>query len=112
MYRPSLLGKGPSSLINRIDTQELMKKGQKDALLMFICSVKKNGEVEWSGVYRGTPDSDLLRQELQKRLSQGSEPKFIPAIYNHQHVDAIYYATLTFATVDGRTPLRIFPHQL
>jgi TonB family protein len=111
MYRPVLLGKGPNSLINRIDTQELMKKGQKDALLMFICSVKKNGEVEWSGVYRGTPDSDLLREELQKRLSRASEPRFIPAVYNHRPVDAIYYATLTFAVVDGRPRLRIFSSQ-
>jgi hypothetical protein len=111
MYRPVLLGKGPNSLINRIDTQELMKKGQKDALLMFICSVKKNGEVEWSGVYRGTPDSDLLREELQKRLSRASDPRFIPAVYNHRPVAAIYYATLTFAVVDGRPRLRIFSNQ-
>ena len=111
MYRPVLLGKGPNSLINRIDTQELMKKGQKDALLMFICSVKKNGEVEWSGVYRGTPDSDLLREELQKRLSRASDPRFIPAVYNHRPVDAIYYATLTFTVVNGRPRLRIFSNQ-
>ena len=111
MYRPILLGKGPNSLINRIDTQELMKKGQKDALLMFICSVKKNGEVEWNGVYRGTPDSDLLREELQKRLSRASDPRFIPAVYNHRPVDAIYYATLTFAVVDGKPRLRIFSNQ-
>jgi len=88
-------------LINRIDTQELMKKGQKGCAPHVHLLGEKNGEVEWSGVYRGTPDSDLLRQELQKRLSQGSDPRFIPAVYNHRPVDAIYYATLTFAVVDG-----------
>ncbi len=31
-YRPVLLGKGPNSLIDRIDTQDLVKKGQKDGL--------------------------------------------------------------------------------
>ena len=109
--RPALIGTGSKSWINLINTERLMKKGQKDALLMFICSVKKNGEVEWSGVYRSTPDSDLLRQELQKRLSQGSDSRFIPAVYNHQPVDAIYYATLTFAVFDGRPRLRIFSNQ-
>src|SRR6266567_4990570 len=65
-YRSILVGTSPDSLINRIDTQDLIKRGQKDGLIMFVCSVKKNGEVEWSAVYGGTPDSDLLRQELQK----------------------------------------------
>jgi len=111
IYRPILLGKGPSSLIDRIDTQDLVKKGQKDAQVTFVCSVKKNGEVEWSGVYSGTADSDLLRQELQKRLSPASDPKFIPAIYNHRPVDAIYYGRVTFAVVDGKPRLRIFSNQ-
>src|SRR2546422_1557529 len=111
MYRPILLGKGPTSLIDRIDTQDLVKKGQKDAQITFICSVKKNGEVEWSGVYTGTPDSDLLRQELQKRLSPASDPRFVPAVYNHRPVDAIYYGTVTFAVVDGKPLLRIFSNQ-
>jgi TonB-like protein len=111
MYRPILLGKGPNSLTDRIDTQDLVKKGQKDAQITFICSVKKNGEVEWSGVYTGTPDSDLLRQELQKRLSPASNPRFIPAVHNHRPVDAIYYGTVTFAVVDGKPRLRIFSNQ-
>ncbi len=110
-YRPILLGTSPDSLINRIDTQDLIKRGQKDGLIMFVCSVKKNGEVEWSAVYGGTPDSDLLRQELQKRLSPASDPRFVPAIYNHRPVDAIYYGTVTFAVVDGKPRLRIFSNQ-
>ena len=111
MYRPILLSKGSNSLIDRIDTQDLIRKGQKDAQITFICSVKKTGEVEWSGVYTGTPDSDLLRQELQKRLSPASDPRFMPAIYNHRPVDAIYYGTVTFAVVDGKPRLRIFSNQ-
>ena len=111
MYRPILLGKGPKALIDRIETQDLIKKGQKDALIMFNCSVRKDGSVEWTAMYRGTPDSDLLRQELQKRLSPASDPRFIPAVYNHQPVDAIYYGTVTFAVVDGKPRLRIFSNQ-
>jgi len=111
MYRPVLLGQGPKSLIDRIDTQDLIRKGQKDALIMFNCSVRKDGSVEWSATYRGTPDSDFLKQELQKKLSPASDPRFIPAVYNHQLVDAIYYGTVTFAVLDGKPRLRIFSNQ-
>lgn len=75
---------------------------------MFTCSVKKTGDVVWSGTYRGTPESGLLEQELFKRLA---DAKFIPAIYNHLPVDAIYYGTLTFAMIDGKPRLRIFSNQ-
>ena len=111
MYRPILLGQGPKSLIDRIDTQDLIRKGQKEALVMFNCAVRKDGGVEWSATYRGTPDSDFLKQELQKRLSPASDPRFIPAVYNHRLVDAIYYGTVTFAVVDGKPRLRIFSNQ-
>jgi len=111
MYRPVLVGKGPNSLIDRIDTQELMQKGQKDASVMFICSVKKNGEVEWSVLFNGTPDSDLLKAEVGKRLSAASDPRFVPGIYDHRPVDAIYYGTVTFAVVNGKPRLRIFSNQ-
>jgi TonB family protein len=111
MYRPVLLGQGPNALINRIDEQDLIRKGQKDALVMFMCSVRKTGELEWSATYRGTPDSDSLKQELQKRISPAADPRFIPAIYNHQPVDAIYYGTVTFRIVNGKPRLRIFSNQ-
>jgi TonB family protein len=109
--RPILLGIGPDSLVNRIDAEGLVKKGQKDAAIMFSCTVKKTGEVAWSGTYRGTPDSKLLEQEVLKQLSPASNPKFLPAIYNHLPVDAIYYGTVTFAVVDGKARLRIFSNQ-
>jgi hypothetical protein len=108
IYRPALLGTGPTALINRIDTQDLIKKGQKDAAIMFTCTVKKTGEVAWSATYRGTPDSKLLEQELQTKLA---DAKFVPAIYNRQPVDAIYYGTVTFAVVEGKPRLRIFSNQ-
>src|ERR1700688_3854266 len=41
MFRPVLIGQGPSALINRIDEQDLIRKGQKDALVMFLCGGKK-----------------------------------------------------------------------
>jgi len=60
MFRPVLIGQGPTTLINRIDEQDLVRKGQKDALVMFLCAVKKDGGVEWSATYGATPDSDFL----------------------------------------------------
>ncbi len=111
MYRPVLVGKGPDALINRIDTNDLMKKGQKDAFILFICSVRKSGEVEWSALFGGTPDSKPLENELRKRLSAAADQRFIPAVYNHRPVDAIYYGTVIFAVVDGKPRLRIFSNQ-
>src|SRR5947199_7209734 len=112
MYRPALLGTGPDSLINRIDTAGLIKQGQKDAAIMFSCSVKKTGDVLSVSTYRGTPDSKLLEQEILKKLSAAANPKFITAIYNHMPVDALYYGTVTFAIVHDKRLLRIFSHQV
>jgi TonB family protein len=111
MYRPILIGQGPMSLINRIDTEELMKNGQKDGLVRFVCAVRKTGEVEWSLAFGGGPGSEALKAELEKRLSAASDPRFIPAVYNHHPVDAIYYGTVTFAVVNGKPRLRIFSNQ-
>ena len=111
MYRPVLLGTGPDSLINRIDTADLMKQGQKDSAIMFSCSVKKDGSVLSVSTYRGTPDSKLLEQEVLKKLSLAANPKMIPAVYNHILVDAIYYGTVIFSIVDGKPRLRIFSNQ-
>lgn len=111
MYRPILLGTGPDSLINRIDTADLVRKGQKDGAIMFSCSVKRDGSVISVSTYRGTPDSKPLEQEILKKLSAAANPKFIPAIYNHMQVDAIYYGTVTFAIVNGNPRLRIFSNQ-
>jgi len=110
-FRPVLIGQGPNALINRINERDLVGKGQKDALIMFMCAVKKDGGVEWSATYRGTPDSDFLKQELQRRISPAANPRFIPAIYNHQPVDAIYYGTVAFRVVNGKPRLRIFSNQ-
>jgi TonB family protein len=111
MYRPIVLGTGPDALINRIDTAGLIQQGQRDAAIMFYCFVKKTGEVLSVSTYRGTPDSKLLEQEILKKLSAAANPKFIPAIYNHMPVDAIYYGTVIFAIVNDKPRLRIFSNQ-
>jgi len=111
MYRPVLLGTGPDALINRIDSADLIKQGQKDAAIMFSCLVKKDGAVLSVSTYRGTPDSKLLEKEVLKKMSAAANPKLVPAIYNHIPVNAIYYGTVTFAIVNDKPRLRIFSNQ-
>jgi hypothetical protein len=108
LYRPALLGIGPNSVINRIDTQDLIKKGQKDGSIMFCCSVTNTGAIANTWTYRRTPGSELLEQELVRRLDQAA---FVPGIYNHQPVHLLFYGTVTFAVVNGKPRLRIFANQ-
>ncbi len=108
MYRPALVGSGPAAIINTIDTKGLVQQGQKDAAVMFSCSVAKDGEVMWSGTYHGTPGSQLLEKEVLKRLTGA---KFIPAVYNHQPVEVIFNGSVFFAVIDGKPRLRIFSNQ-
>jgi hypothetical protein len=107
-YRPAMLGAGPNSVINRIDTKDLIQKGQKDGSIMFCCSVKNTGEIINTWTYRGTPESTVLEQELVKRLDQAV---FVPGIFNKQPVHCIFYGTVTFAIVNGKPRLRIFANQ-
>ncbi len=107
-FRPALIGTAPNSLINTIDAADLMKKGQKEGAVMFSCLVAPTGHVVRSGAYRGTRGSELLEQELLKRLATG---KLIPAVHNHQPVIAVFYGTVKFAIVNGKPRLRIFANQ-
>lgn len=106
--RPALVGTAPNSLINTINTADLIKKGQKEAAIMFSCLVAPTGNVVHSGAYRGTRGSQLLEQELLKRLATA---KFIPAVHNHQPVIAVFYGTVKFAVANGKPRLRIFANQ-
>ena len=107
-FRPALPGSGPEALINQINPQELLKKGQKDGGIMFCCYVSKTGSVMLSETYRPMPDSDLLKAEVERCLAK---VKFFPAIYEHQPVDAVFYGTATFGIVNGKPRLRIFANQ-
>jgi len=107
-FRPALVGTGPNSLINTIDTADLIKKGQKDAAVMFTSLVAPTGDVARSGTYRGTKGSELLEKEVLKRLVNA---KLIPAIHNHQPVLAVFNGTVTFAVVNGKPRLRVFANQ-
>jgi len=107
-FRPSLLGAGPLSVINRIDTQGLIRKGQKDATLMFCCSVKRTGEIAHTWIYRQSPESVALEQEVFRCLDTAV---FVPAIYNRQTVHTLFFGTVSFKVVNGKPRLRIFANQ-
>src|SRR5260370_32464149 len=70
--------------------------------------VGPTGQFVNSGAYRGTRGCELLEEELLKRLATA---KFIPAVYNHQPVIAVFYGTVKFAVVNGKPRLRIFANQ-
>ena len=107
-YRPALLGQGRRSLINLIDTQSLMKRGQKDAIVMFECAITVLGDAVNARTYRESPNSELLRKELMGRLDRA---QFEPAVYKHVHVTVFVHGTANFFIRDGKPHLRIFLNQ-
>jgi TonB-like protein len=107
-FRPAVLGSGPESLVNQIDTQDLLKKGQKDGAIMFCCRVATTGKVVWYETYLPVPGSDLLEEEVRKRLGKA---RLAPAIYEHKPVDVLFYGTVFFSVVDGKPNLHIFANQ-
>ena len=107
-FRPAVLGSGPTSLINRLDTKELLKKGQQDGAVMFCAVVAPNGGSLTSWTYRAMPGTEPLEEELNRRLQ---DAKFTPAIYNYQPVGVLLYGTAVFSRPDGVPRLRIFLNQ-
>jgi hypothetical protein len=107
-FRPAVLGSGPDSLVNQIDTQDLLKKGQKDGAIMFCCRVATTGNVVWYRTYLPVPGSDLLEAEVRKRLDKA---RLAPAIYEHKPVEVLFYGTVFFSVLDGKPSLHIFANQ-
>jgi hypothetical protein len=107
-FRPTLLGTYRRSLINTINTESLMKRGQGDAVVMFTAEISELGYGYVWETYRGTPNSHLLSKELMDRTRQA---QFEPAVYKHQHVSVILNGTVSFSVVAGKPHLRIFLNQ-
>lgn len=106
-FRPAVLGSGPDSLINRIDSQALIKAGQKDGAVMFCSLVNKSGAAVQSRTYRAMPETAALEEEIRKKLA---DAKFTPAIYNHQPVEVILSGTVIFSA-SAKPHVRIFLNQ-
>ena len=106
-FRPAVLGSGPQSLVNRIDSEALLKKGQKDGAVMFAAIVGKGGEAISAWTYRAIPGSADLEIEVEQRLEG---VKFTPPIYNHQPVSVLLYGTVIFSA-ENKPHVRIFLNQ-
>jgi hypothetical protein len=96
-FRPAVLGSGTDALINRIDREALLQKGQKDGAVMFSAIVSETGHAIGAWTYRGTPESEALVDEVEKQLVG---VKFTPPIYNHQPVKVLIYGTILFNPAD------------
>lgn len=107
-FRPAVLGSGPASLINRIDTAALIKAGQKEGAVMFCGRVGKDGGLLEARTYRGSPETTALEEELRKRLV---DAKVAPAIYERQPVEVLLFGTVLFSGANDEPPLRIFLNQ-
>ena len=102
--RPALLGTGPKSLINLIDTESLMKRGQTDALVMFSCGVGASGHCYTTVTYRGTPNSTPLAEETVYKCDRAI---FIPTVYQHKTRDALISGSIIFEVINGK-PAHLF----
>jgi TonB family protein len=107
-FRPALLGSFSRSLVNTINTESLMKRGQGDAVVMFSAGISAWGYGYVWETYRGTPNSELLSKELMDRTRQ---TQFEAAVYKHQHVGVMLNGTVSFTVVAGKPHLRIFLNQ-
>jgi hypothetical protein len=106
--RPALIGAGPGSLVNLIDAQALFQKGQRDAWVMFECAVLPDGIAFGSDFFTASPNSNLLQNEIRKRVRQ---TRFIPAVYDHKRTSAWFAGTVVFAVANGKPHLRIYANQ-
>jgi hypothetical protein len=106
--RPALIGSGPGSLVNLIDTEALFRKGQRDAWVMFDCAVAGDGIAFGSDFFTASPDARLLKNEVRRRLRQ---TRFIPAVYNHKRTSSWFSGTALFVVTNGRPHLRVYANQ-
>lgn len=107
-FRPALLGHDNHSLINTIDTQMLLKRGQGDGFVMFGCGVSQSGDGYYSRTYRCSANTELLQKEVLGRIDQA---RFEPAVYKGSRVSVYLLGSVVFAVRDGKPHLRIFLHQ-
>lgn len=108
-FRPALVGNGPSSLVNLIDGQRLIDKGQRDGVVMFDVGVAGNvgGSVTWLWCHAG-PRSQLLKDEVEKKLRKAS---FVPAMIGRKRVRVLLHGAALFFVRQGRPYLQVFANQ-
>src|SRR6476661_8121475 len=106
--RPALIGNDKSALINMIDPEHVIKRGETHGALYFGCIIAPNGVPERGNIWGNTEETKALRDELRIKLSQS---RFVPAVYNHRNVYCWFQGTLAFSTTGGKPHVRIFANQ-
>jgi hypothetical protein len=108
--RPALIGSGPHAAINLVNTQKLMERGQKDALVMFnrVVLTGPIGNAVPTKITYATAESQLLQDALVRALNAAD---FIPALVDGKSTQVTFYGTATFTIKDGKPHLRIFANQ-
>lgn len=107
-FRPALIGNHAKALVNLINARSLMERGQKDGTIMFETGITELGQGFNSRCYRGSPGTELLKQEVLGRIDQA---QFEAAVYNHAHALAYMQGTVMFLIHDGKPMIRIFLNQ-
>ncbi len=106
--RPALLGEGPKSLVNLIDTNRLMQRGQKDAAIHFSCSVGPSGDAYAPVTYGRSPDSLALANEF---IAECRRATFLPAVFHSKPISSMIEGTIIYGIVGNKPHLRIFLNQ-
>jgi hypothetical protein len=107
-FRPALLGRGPRSLVNQINTDSLMKRGQGEGTVMFSCWVSPLGGGHSMQVYRATANTALLQKEILDRCQM---TQFEPAVYHKNRIWVNLTGTIVFFITNGKPHLRAFLNQ-
>ncbi len=106
--RPALLGQHRSSLVNVIDRELLLKRGQGDAILMFTCAIDPVGQGYGLQTYRESPDSGELKKHLLDRYQRAL---FVPALLHGRPQMVVMFGTVIFSVMEGKPRLVIFLNQ-
>ena len=107
-FRPALIGNGPDSLVNLIDTEKLLREGQGDAVVMFEEPVLAAPlKMDLGTVYRASPNSKLLQKEILRALKRA---RFVPAIAQHKPARVFFRGTVMFFA-RNQPHLRILANQ-
>ncbi len=114
-FRPVLIGQGPNALINRIDERDVVGKGQKDALIMFMCYDHQPVDAIYYGtvtfrVVNGKPRLRIFSNQEGDELEK--EHDFIgpqPFFGNGSGFTGFHYPQLesTRLEVDGMVELKM-----
>jgi hypothetical protein len=107
-YRPALVGNGPKSLVNLIDGQKLIEKGQQDGVVMFDVIVNGSdgsADLVWC---HGPREVKLLKTEVQRAALNAS---FVPALIDGKPVDVAFHGAAIFVVREGHPYLKIFANQ-